>query len=123
MYKALKFQIVLGTHPGYYHNNEKVISKSQLVSLYKDIALSVSSKYDVYPSCTIIEGVTVYEEEKGCPPNGESTYILYGSCGSKCNDVDNYKQAVIETARRLKEALSQEFIRLEITEIYATDFY
>lgn len=113
--KTLHFEIITGIQKGYknlipnYADTENIVSH-----LWQKNALAEYEKSNIYVSAVIKRCYTVYHEERGCPKGGERTVSVSGVpiFQDECK-LDEWKEAVIRLAKKLKEDLEQEYMTCE----------
>ena len=118
MNKTLKFEIVTGINKGYFHTNSQSESLDLVGSIWQKVAKEEFEESNIYISAVIKPSKTVYNEEWGCPKNGEETVVLTGVANKEfVDDIEKWKDTVIKLTKELKKQLKQSTITCEFMEI------
>ncbi|MCS4466843.1 hypothetical protein JTS99_12575 [Clostridium botulinum] len=103
MGKTLRFEIVSGVNKGYFHTNSQSESLDLVGGIWQKIAKEEFEKSNIYVSAVIKPSKTVYNQEWGCPENGEETVVLTGVANEEfVDDIEKWKDTVIKLAKELK---------------------
>lgn len=114
MNKTLRFEIVSGVNKGYFHTNKQSESLDLVGSIWQKIAKEEFEISGIYVSAVIKVSKTIYNEEWGCPQNGEETVVLTGVANKEfVDDIEKWKDAVIKLAKQLKNQLKQSTLTCE----------
>lgn len=110
--KTEKYQIVVGTVPGYGENleNADYISEDKFKKVLYRLQNEVKNERGIFVSVNMWPSSVMYNQEWGCPINGESVYVLECARNPKY-DSDSaaqlYKLCVLCLADKLMEAFDQ----------------
>lgn len=116
--KTKKMVAVIGTYPGYGHNNMSTGRKINFCSLYMEIASEVFAECGIYVTAVCSETRTLYNTAWGCPKDGEVTYKVEATANpSFVQDMDAWKQACIQLIKMLKEKLKQSTVTVEFFDV------
>jgi len=114
VYNSIRWVCTAGVNRGYDLSNQEEMPIEAITSLYQKIAAQVYDETGVYISAVITPSRIVYHSEWGCPEEGEISYTFSGSCNTEFTTVDKYKNALMCVMQKLKEALQQVTLLLEI---------
>lgn len=115
--KTLNCIIVTGVNKGYFHNNKKEVTEKEMGTLWQEIALEQFNKTSLYISAVVQKSTTVYNTEWGCPKGGEDTFNISITANPEfIEDLDKWKQVVIDCAKELKKILKQTTMTIEFKE-------
>ncbi|MDU1320986.1 MAG: hypothetical protein E6931_05680 [Clostridium botulinum] len=117
MGKTLRFEIVSGVNKGYFHTNSQSESLDLVGGIWQKIAKEEFEKSNIYVSAVIKPSKTVYNQEWGCPENGEETVVLTGVANEEfVDDIEKWKDTVIKLAKELKNQMKQSTLTCEFIE-------
>ncbi|NFN88116.1 hypothetical protein FDF31_16000 [Clostridium sporogenes] len=117
MGKTLRFEIVSGVNKGYFHTNSQSESLDLVGGIWQKMAKEEFKKSNIYVSAVIKPSKTVYNQEWGCPENGEETVVLTGVANEEfVDDIEKWKDAVIKLAQELKKQMKQSTLTCEFIE-------
>ncbi|APF25339.1 hypothetical protein [Clostridium sporogenes] len=118
MEKTIKFEIVTGINEGYFHKNKNKDGVQVVGEVWQKIALEVFKDRGIYISSVINSSKTVYNTEWGCPEGGEDTVTITSTANPEfVQSLEQWKEAVIEIAKNLKNELKQSTMTVEFKEI------
>ncbi|ACA57346.1 conserved hypothetical protein (plasmid) [Clostridium botulinum A3 str. Loch Maree] len=118
MKKTIKFEIVTGINEGYFHKNKNKDGVQVVGEVWQKIALEVFKDRGIYISSVINSSKTVYNTEWGCPEGGEDTVTITSTANPEfVQSLEQWKEAVIEIAKNLKNGLKQSTMTVEFKEI------
>jgi len=110
---VVSFRISFGTVSGYGVENAPDTSLSVVAEDIKKLA-DYNGTNPVKISGILSETRTVYATEWGCPIGGEKTFEFRGCQNPEfCEDVEAYKKAVRELARKIKKFYKQSTVTVE----------
>lgn len=113
--RTTKFTLVLGTNPGYGHQNK--MDASCIGPMWQVVAKTLHAETGILVSGTLIAGKSIYPEDFGCPFGGEFVGMLVGVRNPKFAPDDEAWRNVVRTmARTLKNSLQQTTAYLDFTE-------
>ena len=119
--KTMKFVAVIGLVAGY--GGEEILVEAAKVDsnamgvAWQEAAKAVMEESGVYVSATLNESKALYHTDWGCPIGGEPTYSISGSLNPRFGEPEAWKQAVLETVKRVKNAFRQSTVTVEFFEV------
>ena len=113
-YDTIRWTCTAGVNSGYDLQMQEQLPMERITAMYQDIAAEVYEATGVYISAVIVPSQIAYHSEWGCPAEGEIAYTFNGSCNTEFSTVEDYKNALMILAEKLKEALHQTTLLLEI---------
>ncbi|PRR77934.1 hypothetical protein CLLI_20290 [Clostridium liquoris] len=114
MNKTLRFEIVTGVNKEYFHTNNQNENLDLVGGIWQKIAKEEFKLNNIYVSAIIKPSKTIYNEEWGCPKNGEETIVITGVANKDfVDDIEKWKDTVIKLAKRLKNKLKQSTLTCE----------
>lgn len=114
MDKTLRFEIVSGINKGYFHDNRKNEIMDVVGNIWQKIAKEEFEISGIYVTAVIKSSKTIYNEEWGCPKDGEETVVITGIANRAFVDnLDKWKNSVIKLAKKLKKELGQSTLTCE----------
>lgn len=113
-YDTIRWTCTAGVNSGYDLQMQEQLPMERITAMYQDIAAEVYEATGVYISAVIVPSRIAYHSEWGCPAEGEIAYTFSGSCNIEFSTVEDYKNALMILAEKLKEALHQTTLLLEI---------
>lgn len=117
MDKTLRFEIVSGVNKGYFHTNDENESLDLVGGIWQEIAKKEFEKSNIYVSAVMKPSKTIYNEEWGCPKNGEETIVITGVANKEfVKDIEKWKDTVMKLAKQLKNQLKQSTLTCEFME-------
>ncbi|APQ78561.1 MULTISPECIES: hypothetical protein [Clostridium] len=118
MEKTIKFEMVTGINEGYYHKNQNKNGVQIVGEVWQKIALEVFKERGIYISSVINGSKTVYNKEWGCPEGGEDTVTITSTANPEfVQNLEQWKEAVIQIAKKIKKELKQSTMTVEFKEI------
>ncbi|MCC5438658.1 hypothetical protein [Clostridium botulinum] len=118
MKKTIEFKIITGVNEGYFHDNENKDGVQVVGEVWQKIALDVFKDRGIYISSVINSSKTVYNTEWGCPEGGEDTVTITSTANPEfVQNLEEWKEAVIEIAKKIKKELKQSTMTVEFKEI------
>jgi hypothetical protein len=126
MKKTVKFNCIVGINEGYGHFNDRTQAREIVAAVWQKAAAEIFEKNGVYISAVVVDSLTVYHTDWGCPSGGEATANVSGEANpSFVNDFEAWKQAVIEVVKLVKKELKQSTVAVSFQEVeefvYLTD--
>jgi len=118
--KSVKFFASLGVVPGYGHDNNLLVSASEVDiagNAWQKAAAAVMAASGIYIGAVITPAHTVYHTDWGCPVGGEVTVLITGECNPVYTEQAAYKAAVIEVLRQAALTLGQSTTQLSFMEV------
>lgn len=117
MNNTLRFEIVSGINKGYFHQNDKNEALNLVGGIWQKIAKEEYELNGIYVSAVIKMSKTVYNEDWGCPKNGEETVVITGVANKEFIDsIAKWENTVIKLAKELKKQLAQATLTCEFIE-------
>ncbi len=114
-YTTFRWTMTVGTAAGYSTEERERMPEKELAALFQRIAAEVMEEGGAYISAVLMPSRVIYHTDWGCPAGGEPTYTFSGSCNPAFAEPEAYRKALDEVARRLKEALLQATVLLELS--------
>lgn len=106
--------MTLGFQPGYHKEQGGAADLDAVARRYQRVATQLQADTGVYISCVLQASRGIYPEAGGCPPGGEHTFTLSGSCNLQFSELEPYRAALKQLAERLKKEFQQTTVMLEI---------
>lgn len=113
-FNTIRWSCTVGVNAGYDLDTQANMAIEQFTEIYQKVAAQVYETTGVYISAVITPSRVVYHSEWGCPADGEFSYTISGSCNREFTTPEEYHKALFVLANRLKEALHQSTLLLEI---------
>ena len=113
-FDTIRWSCTAGVNSGYDLATQEDVPLEYITELYQNIAAQVYEQTGIYISAVITSSQTVYHSEWGCPAVGEFTYTFSGSCNPEFADPEKFKNALLIMAEKLKDALKQKTLLIEI---------
>ena len=114
VYNTIRWTCTAGVNSGYDLQQQENLPIERITAMFQEIAAQVYETTGVYISAVIVPSRIVYHSEWGCPAEGEIAYTFSGSCNREFSTVENYRNALMILTEKLKEALHQTTLLLEI---------
>lgn len=124
--KTIKFFASMGITPGYFHNNENIdiwncdIPIKKVSIIWQDCAKeSLDNGLCTYHiSAMIMDSLTVYNTDFGCPYGGERTAFITGEANPIfIKDLELYKKEVLIVLEMVSKVLRQSTTQITFTEV------
>ena len=119
--KSRKFLIVAGVEAGYGHDVAGVASDeavNKVAALWQQLAAEEFEESGIYIAAVVKPAAVVYHADWGCPVGGEAVVELAGAANPQfTKDLDEWQEAVIRLAKKLKVKLKQSTLSIEFSEI------
>ncbi len=112
-----KFELVLGTVPGYFHNNEFKSEKTFGMKL-QEVQAGVFDDTGLYVSIVARPAKVSYHSVWGCPVGGEDVFLITGTRNPEfAQDKEAYRKTVELLVKRLMGVFHQSTATLEWQEV------
>lgn len=113
-FNTIRWSCTVGVNAGYDLDTQTNMAIEHLTELYQKVASQVYEMTGVYISAVIMPSRVVYHSEWGCPVNGEFSYTISGSCNREFATPEEYQEALLVLADRLKQVLHQTTLLIEV---------
>lgn len=114
--KSISFTATLGINQGYGHANQTQSAKETVGTVWQQAAAEVFSQCSVYIGVVVKDSKTVYNTTWGCPKGCENTAEISGVCNPQYTELNQYKEAVLQTLEKCAKVLGQETTQVVFTE-------
>ena len=113
-YNTIKWSMTVGVNSGFDLSSQKDMSYSEISTIYLKVAKKIYKDTNIYISGVIMPSRILYNDEWGCPLDGEISYTITGSCNTEFSTVDSFTKALKLFSEELRKELKQTTLLLEI---------